>query len=56
MTRDTQCQGGCGKVRSILHADDPADWLCYECRRAAMARVQSANRGQHPQVVPDRQA
>lgn len=25
------CSGGCGKVRSILHSDDPAQWLCYEC-------------------------
>ena len=30
--KDTQCQGGCGKVRSILCSDSPTDWLCYECR------------------------
>src|SRR5271157_4773320 len=32
LKRDTQCQGGCGKVRSILCSDSPADWLCNECR------------------------
>jgi len=30
--KDTQCQGGCGKVRSILFSDSPADWLCNDCR------------------------
>ena len=30
--KDTQCQGGCGKVRSILCSDSPADWLCNDCR------------------------
>ena len=32
LKRDTPCQGGCGKVRSILFSDSPADWLCYDCR------------------------
>jgi hypothetical protein len=32
LSHDTRCQGGCGKVRSILHADSPADWLCNDCR------------------------
>jgi hypothetical protein len=32
LTKDTLCQGGCGKVRSILYSDSPADWLCYDCR------------------------
>ena len=32
LKRDTQCQGGCGKVRSILFSDSPADWLCNYCR------------------------
>ena len=35
------CQGGCGKVRSILHSDDPTDWLCYECRTAKGVPVDS---------------
>ncbi len=30
--KDTLCQGGCGKVRSILFSDSPADWLCNDCR------------------------
>ena len=30
--KDTQCQGGCGKVRSILCSDSPTDWLCNDCR------------------------
>jgi hypothetical protein len=30
--KDTQCQGGCGKVRSILFSDSPADWICNDCR------------------------
>lgn len=29
----TTCQGGCGKVRSVLYADSPADWLCFGCRQ-----------------------
>ena len=32
LKRDTPCQGGCGKVRSILCSDSPADWLCNDCR------------------------
>ena len=32
LKRDTPCQGGCGKVRSILYSDSPADWLCNDCR------------------------
>jgi hypothetical protein len=32
LTKDTPCQGGCGKVRSILCSDSPADWLCNDCR------------------------
>jgi len=32
LKRDTQCQGGCGKVRRILFSDSPADWLCNDCR------------------------
>jgi hypothetical protein len=32
LSKDTPCQGGCGKVRSILCADSPADWLCNYCR------------------------
>lgn len=28
---DTPCSGGCGKVRSIRHTDDPEQWLCHEC-------------------------
>lgn len=33
LTRDTNCQGGCGKVRSVLCSDSPADWLCDDCRK-----------------------
>lgn len=32
LTKDTPCQGGCGKVRSILYSDSPTDWLCNDCR------------------------
>ena len=32
LKRDTPCQGGCGKIRSILCSDSPADWLCNDCR------------------------
>jgi len=32
LKHDTPCQGGCGKVRSILYSDSPADWICNECR------------------------
>jgi hypothetical protein len=30
-TKNTQCRGGCGKVRSILFSDSPADWICFDC-------------------------
>lgn len=30
--KDTPCQGGCGKRRSVIHSDDPKDWLCNDCR------------------------
>lgn len=33
LTRNIPCQGGCGKVRSILCSDSPADWLCNDCRK-----------------------
>ena len=33
LKNDTPCQGGCGKVRSILCSDSPADWLCNDCRK-----------------------
>lgn len=29
---NTPCQGGCGKMRSVLLSDSPVDWLCNECR------------------------
>ena len=32
LKNDTLCQGGCGKVRSILCSDTPADWICNDCR------------------------
>lgn len=31
-SHNTTCQGGCGKVRSILCSDSPTDWLCNDCR------------------------
>lgn len=37
----TTCQGGCGKVRSIIHLDDPSDWLCYDCKRRSSESVKS---------------
>ena len=32
LKKDTPCQGGCGKFRSVLFSDSPADWLCNDCR------------------------
>jgi hypothetical protein len=37
--KDTPCQGGCGKVRSILCSDSPTDWLCNDCRTKTASRV-----------------
>ena len=31
-SKDSPCSGGCGKVRSILCSDSPAQWLCFDCR------------------------
>lgn len=31
-THDIPCQGGCGKLRSVLSSDSPKDWLCNDCR------------------------
>lgn len=53
MNQDTKCQGGCGKVRSILCADRgpkgdvPKDWLCFECWKR-----NNDNHGQAPEFVP----
>ena len=33
LSKDTLCQGGCGKIRSVLCADSPADWICNDCRK-----------------------
>lgn len=32
LTNDKPCSGGCGKMRSVLFSDSPADWLCNDCR------------------------
>ena len=32
--RDTACEGGCGKVRSVICSDSPAQWLCFDCSQA----------------------
>ena len=50
LTHDTTCQGGCGKVRSVLCADSPADWLCNDCRTKHTHYI--AMSGQHG-CLPD---
>jgi len=51
LKKDKPCQGGCGKVRSILYSDSPTDWLCNDCRTKAQQcpDCRSPKPSQHPQ-------
>jgi hypothetical protein len=44
---ETPCQGGCGKVRSVIYSNSPKDWLCYECS----TRQREPRRCQHEYVA-----
>lgn len=53
-TLNTPCQGGCGKVRSILHSDDPTDWLCNDCRNKTLKIGDTAYYDSFNRLIPCR--